>query len=100
MRYFFYDRKGREIDINEWGALKRNPGYSTIKQTVFPNGMWVSTVWLGMDLGWDQGPPLIFETMVFPSKGNFTEIDSKRYTTEEEAVEGHEEMCDLYGPDD
>ena len=27
---------------------------------------WVSTVWLGIDLGyWGWGPPIIFETMIF-----------------------------------
>jgi hypothetical protein len=33
----------------------------------FPNGITVSTVFLGTDHGWGIAPPLLFETMIFPS---------------------------------
>ena len=63
-----------------------------MKQDLLPNGKWVSTVWLGLDCQFGEGKPLIFETMVFPEKGNFLDIDCARYSTEEEALKGHEEM--------
>jgi hypothetical protein len=46
----------------------------------------VSTVWLGIDhRGFGDGPPLIFETMIFGGEYEFC----ARYSTEERAVEGH-----------
>ncbi len=37
----------------------------------------------------DSGPPLIFETMIFPSEKNMMETYCKRYSTWEEAEAGH-----------
>lgn len=45
----------------------------------------VSTVFLGLDHQFGDGPPLLFETMVF---GGDSE-ECERYTTYEEAVAGH-----------
>ena len=50
----------------------------------------VSTVWLGLDHSFGEGPPLIFETMVFGGEDDFRYYQV-RYATEEEAIEGHEE---------
>jgi hypothetical protein len=49
----------------------------------------VSTVFLGIDHGFDpEGPPILFETMVF-CKG-FDEEIQKRYATWDEAIAGHQ----------
>lgn len=48
----------------------------------------VSTVFLGLDHNFGGGPPLIFETMIFPSN-NSSETGCWRYSTEAEALEGH-----------
>jgi hypothetical protein len=48
----------------------------------------VSTVFLGIDHGFDGGPPVLFETMVFG--GKFNEY-MKRYSTYNGALEGHDE---------
>jgi len=54
----------------------------------------VSTVFLGIDHNFgDEGPPLLFETMVF-GEGSFSEQACDRYSTWEEAVEGHARMVD------
>ena len=60
---------------------------------------WISTVWLGLDHNYFQnGPPLIFETMVFANPETdeegygLTEFDVLRYATEEEAIAGHNAM--------
>jgi hypothetical protein len=59
----------------------------------------ISTVWLGLDHNWGGGPPLIFETMIFVLTEN---IDAKyhdmqwRWSTEEEAKEGHEIIYNCY----
>jgi hypothetical protein len=52
----------------------------------------VSTVFLGIDHGFDGGPPVLFETMVFG--GKFNEY-MERYCTYEGALEGHEETVRL-----
>jgi hypothetical protein len=65
---------------------------------MLPSGYWVSTVWLGLDHRFGDGLPLIFETMVFPAKDgavtSWGELDSNRYSTEEEAVAGHNAMVE------
>ena len=48
----------------------------------------VSTVFLGMDYGMDF--PLLFETMIF---GRENDDDPWRYSTWEEAEEGHRKAC-------
>ena len=68
-----------------------------VAETTLENGNWVSTVWLGLDHNFGmQGPPLIFETMVFPKEGEWGELDCRRYSTEEEALAGHEEMVEKW----
>ena len=116
----WYDRRGRLIrgtdaptESVEWKAghmaveiLLGDPDYKVVSRTVFAGTErrdWggeyieqgegevvVSTVWLGLDHGWMEGPPVIFETMVFG--GRFTE-DMDRYRTLAEAKAGHEVMC-------
>ena len=58
-----------------------------VKLTV-QGDVWVSTVFLGLDHGWGEGPPVVFETMVF----NPGSSDMERYCTWEEAEEGHDRM--------
>lgn len=53
-------------------------------------GTWVSTVFLGLDHNWEPGgPPLLFETMVFP--GN----ECWRCSTWEEAERQHAEVVEM-----
>ena len=51
----------------------------------------ISTVFLGLNHQWGDGPPLLFETMVFG--GKFDE-DQWRYSTWEEAEKGHTETVE------
>jgi len=48
----------------------------------------VSTVFLVIDHQFGNGPPLVFETMVFGAKGE----PQWRYSTWDEAVAGHERV--------
>lgn len=53
-------------------------------------GAEISTVFLGMDHQFfDDGPPLIFETMVFSSDYPAIDEGCERYTTWDEAERGH-----------
>lgn len=49
----------------------------------------VSTIFLGLDLSWGEGDPLLFETMVF---GGEHDQWQDRYATYEEAESGHKRV--------
>lgn len=81
----------------QWAKLFESPDERAkekrVAETTLPNGRWVSTVWLGLNHQFGSGPPLIFETMVFPSESDSGDLDCDRYSTEAEALVGHERMC-------
>jgi len=54
----------------------------------------VSTVFLGIDHSFGDGPPLLFETMIFGGKYEEEEYQ-KRYSTWAQAEAGHEVACAL-----
>ena len=85
----YYDRKGLRITLEEFSKLCKDLDYKRVKQEHVGN-YWISTVWLGMNHTWGSGAPLIFETMVFEGDNIAEETDMERYTTEEEALAGHE----------
>jgi len=91
----WYDRAGLPIDIHEWSRLHSIEDYIRVGSTdVGP--YWVSTVWLGIDHRfYGEGPPVIFETMVFAKEdrgtGSLPDLDCRRYCTESEALAGHQE---------
>jgi hypothetical protein len=91
MRSLYFDRQGNPITMEQW-ASGRSGRSGHIERRVagdaLPDGTWVSTVWLGLDHSYGDGPPLIFETMAF-AKGRPWDQDCRRYTTEEEALTGH-----------
>lgn len=98
-----YDREGNEIDMVAWGKLLQDPKYKIVKQTLLPNGKWVSTVWIGLNhkFDWahsDSDPrPIIFETMVFPKKGNFEDEYCERHRSEKDAVAEHAKIVKKFG---
>ena len=51
----------------------------------------VSTVFLGLNHRFGDGPPLLFETMIF---GGPYDQNEDRYSTWEEAEAGHKRMCE------
>lgn len=94
MRPLYYDRDGIPIDQTQWARLSFDSEYKRVDRTdVFsaaePDKQFtVSTVWLGLDHGFIfDGPPIIFETMVFGD--SMTDLDCRRYATLKEAREGH-----------
>lgn len=89
----FYDMEGRVVSMKEWSRLFSDPTYKVVEQTTLPSGVWVSTVLLGIDHRFNEiGPPIIFETMVFPAEDDFEELDMDRYVTKEQAEAGHRVM--------
>jgi hypothetical protein len=59
-------------------------------------GVRVSTVFLALDHGWGDGPPILFESMVFADDESHEDIEMRRYSTWEEAEEGHAELVAKY----
>lgn len=103
-----FDKKGRPINLRTWCRLTENGDYRRVATTVLPNGYRVSTVWLGLNHRFGAlGPPLIFETMVFPPPyaaattkeerlKSWEDLDMDRYSTEQEAKEGHKRMVEKW----
>lgn len=96
----YFDRAGNPITIGRWAALREcfTNEYKRVRSTKLPGGRWCSTVWLGMDHGYGKHR-LIFETMVFVRKtedATSEPMDEARYSTELEAIAGHEKMVDKW----
>ncbi len=51
----------------------------------------VSTVFIGLDHQWGDGPPVLWETLVF---GGVLDGEMRRYTSRAEALRGHQAMCE------
>ena len=95
----YFNRKGERITQAEWIAAvgdERRHDFETYRRVAETDigPYWVSTVWLGLDHNFSsKGPPLIFETMVFPGESDPLGIgeDCWRYSTEAAAHRGHDE---------
>lgn len=89
----YYILRGKEIvethDLLEWGRMFEDREARRVARTG-NDDHFVSTVFLGMDHGFGDGPPLIFETMAFLD-GN--EEDMTRSSTWAEAEQQHRDMC-------
>lgn len=86
----YYNRKGEPIDTMQWAMQFRDED-RVVAKTELPDGKTVSTVFLGLNHRFGDGPPLIFETMVF-GPDSYIDMDCERYSTEEQAKAGHEAM--------
>ncbi len=88
-----YRRDGTPCDVLEWAEQFEKATDRQVAKTTVPLGQGdaadVSTVFLGLDHSFGEGPPLIFETMVF---GGELDQECERYTTETEALFGHDRM--------
>jgi len=85
--YLNEDYSYRQADLMEWAdqfeAMDRRLKVDKLY------GHKVSTVWLGYDHNHFDGPPLLFETMIFLDEFGGNDIYCDRYTTWEEALNGH-----------
>lgn len=89
----YYDMDGNAVGFDEWCRLFSDPQYKRVAETTLPGGCWISTVLLGIDHNFGGSVrPIIFETMVFESPSNLSEMDMRRYATKAEAQAGHDEM--------
>lgn len=87
MADLYFDREGQPITLRRWTELFEDTDYRRVALTE-GRGWSVSTVWLGIDMGWGQRDrPVIFESMVF---GGPLADEMIRYADEADAHAGHE----------
>ena len=88
--YYMLDKNDnvtQTTDIAIWGNYFEKQDRK-IADTELENGR-LSTVFLGLDHAFDGGPPKIFESMFF---GGPLDGEMRRYSTKDEALDGHAEM--------
>lgn len=93
--YYILDDDGNPIatDVQTWGrwfediGLRRRIAYDKI------GALQISTVFLGLNHQWGDGPPVLWETMVFGLPDDADEIQL-RYTSKVDALKGHRQTRD------
>lgn len=91
---YMLDELGRVVttsDPDVWGMWFQGPNNRRVGSDTF-GGVEVSTVFLGLGHSFDGWPPVLWETMVF---GGELDGEMRRYTSSEDALIGHKEMCKL-----
>jgi len=76
--------KSTIIQYGEW--IEANPERKAVKQEHIGD-IYVSTVFLGLDHAWNSNIPVLWETMIF---GGEHDQYQERYTSYEDALEGHQ----------
>lgn len=74
----------------EWGRWMENIDKRKVAHDMVGEAR-VSTVFLGLDHNWDEGEPILFETMVFSGK---RDGEMERYSTWDEAIDGHNRIVE------
>ncbi len=75
-------------DLLEWGSWFETAD-RIVAKTQISDDIEVSTIFLGLDHSFGEGPPLLFETMIF---GGSLDQEMNRYPTWDEAEKGHQEI--------
>lgn len=89
--YFGFDSE--PIDREQWCRLLEDTAARTVARTEVTDDIMVSTVWIGLDYRFSgDGPPLIFETMIF---GGAHDNDVWRYPNRDAARAGHDQAVAL-----
>jgi len=85
----YYDKEGKPLTFIEAAEIMSDMDYRRVRKDQIGNAE-VSTVFLVINHNFGlEGPPLIFETRVF---GGDLDGEQWRYSTEAEAIAGHEEV--------
>jgi hypothetical protein len=86
--FILHKRKPVAVNLLTWGMWMERSRARIVKQTLLPEGVKVSTVFLGINHGYG-GQVLLFETMIFRN-GEKGEAYCDRYETYDQALEGHQ----------
>ena len=90
-----YGPNGEPLTTLEWAALMERRAEDLSddswwrRRTIIGEDVEVSTVWLGIDYSFGDGPPLIWETMVFGGRCSDWQW---RYPTRQTALDDHERI--------
>lgn len=79
-----------ETDLIKWARSFERANRRVAQTSV--GDVRVSTVFLGLDHSFGNGPPILFETMIF---GGAHDQYQERYTTRDEAMVGHDKAVTL-----
>lgn len=84
--------KSTVLEAGRW--MENNLDKKAVKQESIGDAR-VSTVFLGLDHAWpkDENTPILWETMIFG--GEHDQNYQERYTSYEDALEGHQRAIDL-----
>lgn len=84
--FYILDPDGttRHADIHAWAEWAAHHERQVALSDL--GDIFVSTVFIGHDMSLLEGPPLLFETMIF---GGPRDRDQRRYSTRAEAEAGH-----------
>lgn len=89
------DHTVRKAELMEWArAFEDMSGRRVAYDKI--GDAFISTVFLGLDHQYGEGPPLIFETLI---SGGKHDQDMWRYSTWDEAVAGHKAAVELVTAD-
>ena len=92
MRSEYFILNGKEVvpvdDVLVWGRWFEDFDRRIARDEV--GSVTVSTVFIGLDHQFGDGPPLLFETLVM---GGRLDGEMDRYSTWDEAAAGHVAMC-------
>ena len=86
---YYWDRAGEPMGREDWITKMSDDMYKRVALDTFPDGTFVSTVWLGLDHSFGSKRPIIFESMIF---GPWVPDDDEfqwRYSSEMRARDGH-----------
>ena len=99
MKPLYYILDGKKVvsceSVYEWGDKFKEPRH-VADTFLFGKNRWlnvrISTVFIGLDHQYGDGPPLVFETMIFGGKHDH---EQWRYSTWKEAEAGHAKALQL-----
>lgn len=91
--HMFYNRHGEPVSMEQWVELRKDWDTNFRVAQTMVGAVCVSTVCLGVNWGHPNGIPMIFETMTFSKDPKWDSYTFDRYSTEEQARDGHTVCC-------
>lgn len=96
MNHYILDENNdpKVVPLKEWGEWMQTADRS-LARTIIDNSdpeTFVSTVFLGVDHGYGEFSPILWETMAFTGYDPLDEF-TQRYMNAERALAGHSEIC-------
>lgn len=89
--YILDGKKVVPTDLMSWARWFEKSGSDRVIASTNVGQVRVSTVFLGLDHQFGNGPPLLFETMVFDAPDSFNDIYCERCSTYDEAEKMHKD---------